>query len=146
MAATFVDARSIGGNTGGGSSVVVTRPNVADDDIVYLIVSWSNTTSANVTGVPSGFTQIVPRSSETNLSLQIWRKVITDAANEPASYTVTFGAGSFGKAVMAVSARGGDLTNFERYDVATDIQGDEYQGGSGEENPPVTSRAVVADD
>lgn len=103
------------------SSNVFTKPTgLADGDVLYILY-WSFHSTAAAPVAPTGFTEVASGSANyvgnERLEARIYRKVITNAAGEPANYTVTQGGGSnFGNGGEIFRVSGADTTTPENAD------------------------------
>lgn len=116
---TIVDAQATGVTAVASTGVTITKPTgVANRDVLYAFIS--KTTYANTNNFTcAGWSDLSPATDGTTTGndrhLNILRKVITDAANEPASYTflVSGNATSSQMCGIVVALRGVDNTTPE---------------------------------
>ncbi len=105
----------------GGGGVSFTKPSsLANGDVVYILFyAWGNLLNSTTTkpGAPSGFTEIYWQvGAGTFLPSQaVYRKIITNAAGEPASYTVADPPGGYG----SQDAQGGVIGRVTGADTTT---------------------------
>lgn len=108
--------------SGGSTTLALTQPaGLADDDVLYAWLVWSGN---NTITAPAGWTTLLQDAAGggTSVSVGLFRKVITDAAGEAASYTFTFGGGSNACTGQIYAVVGAD---------GTEEVGTEVTGGSG---------------
>lgn len=110
MAAPVYEAADDQGTGATGTdTVTVTKPtNLANGDVVVIIAAQTDG-GTTATG-PAGFTELSEFNSNANLCQVVYYKVITDAASEPADYTVTFSASGDTIAIIAARISGTDST------------------------------------
>lgn len=92
--ATPATVRSVSqGTVVGGTTLNIPKPaGMANGDVIYAII---NTRTYSLNTIPSGFTELTPTNLEVRTdtdsaswsAVKVYRKVITDAASEPANYT-----------------------------------------------------------
>ncbi len=104
----------------GGGGVSFTKPaSLANGDVVVILFyAWGNLlTTSNKPGAPSGFTEIYWQvGAGTFLPSQaVYRKIITNAAGEPASYVVADPGGGYG----SQDAQGGVIGRVTGADTTT---------------------------
>lgn len=135
-----------------GTSNVFTKPTgLANNDILYILY-WSFHGTAGDPAAPAGFSAVagtsVNYSGSNWLEARIYRKVVTNAGGEAASYTVTRGAGTNhadGGEIYRVS--GADTTTPENTTAsATSTSATASTGSFTTTNADVLLLAVFADD
>jgi len=96
-------------NTSAATTLAVAKPSgLADDDVAYITVHLSTGT---ISAVPSGFTELASDLTQIGCRLYLYRKVITNAAGEPATWDFT--TSSTTSSGISWWARGADLTTPE---------------------------------
>ena len=101
MAITFGTATT---NTAGGSSITVTKPTVAVDDLMLLLVTSANAGAIAESGT-SDWTSLVSETTN-DPAVSLWYRVVT--GGEPGSWTFT---GNFNLGVICVPASGVDTVD-----------------------------------
>jgi hypothetical protein len=108
-------------NPGVGPLTVVKPSGLADNDVVYLVVTCSGGTGITGSITCTGFTQVAAVDCSTFDRLTVLRKVITSAAGEPASYSIAWDGVSRQVGICCMGYRGVDTTTPEDVTAVTNV-------------------------
>jgi hypothetical protein len=101
-------------SSAGATSVAPSKPTgLADNDVVYIAVSIAGGTGIGTAPNVSGFTQVGTRDNSTTIRAVLLRKVITSAAGEPSTYSVSWDGVSRAVGVVCQAYTGVDTTTPE---------------------------------
>ena len=136
-AVTFVEAVVPTPSSGAVNSLTVNKPTaLATGDVLLALVADRGGNTTTVSSVPAGWSQILAVDDAANLGMNLYRKVVSNAATEATSYTWGL-SGSVRAHAVIVVFRGVDTTT------PINVSGSQINGASSTYTAPSVTTTVA---